>query len=155
MHWNRFIEHSLTLIWFTSTFDRTKKRLHARGMWKSLLFSLIVWGPRNNRFLKICHQDTQKILWVSRYSTPEPPTSILYNFEDRVSSWDCQLTFARYCRFMWQTSCILLQFFLSMVNKWSIHFSVSDSIVNYIHHTQHIISHFFHSKNVVITSDML
>ena len=25
---NRFIEHSLPLIWFTSTFDQTKKRLH-------------------------------------------------------------------------------------------------------------------------------
>ena len=51
-----------------------------------------------NRFLEICHRDPRKILRASRYSKVEPRHSILDSFEDRVSSRDCQLTFARYCR---------------------------------------------------------
>ena len=57
-----------------------------------------------NRFLEICHRDSRKILRASRYSILETRASnldtrfsIASRIEDRVSSRDCQLTFARYC----------------------------------------------------------
>ena len=57
-----------------------------------------------NCFLQICHRAPRKVLQVSRYSiletqnsSLEPRYSILYSFEDQVSSGDCQLTFAQYC----------------------------------------------------------
>ena len=67
--------------------------------------SLLLFEVREiNRFLEICHRDPRKILRASRYSILETRASnldtrfsIASRIEDRVSSRDCQLTFARYC----------------------------------------------------------
>jgi len=77
--------------------------------------SLLLFCIREiNRFLEIHIRESRKILRVSRNSILEPRYSILETraskldsrfaktsrIEDRVSSPDCQLTFARYCK--WQ-----------------------------------------------------
>ena len=74
--------------------------------WENRFCSLLLFEVRKiNRFLEICHRDPRKILRVSRYSILETRASnldtrfsIASRIEDRVSSQDCQLTFARYCR---------------------------------------------------------
>ena len=74
--------------------------------------SLLLFCVREiNRFLEILNRGSRKILRVSRNSNLDPRNSILETrasildvrfsktsrIEDRVSSRDCQLTFARYC----------------------------------------------------------
>ena len=76
--------------------------------------SLLLFCVREiNRFLEIPNRGSRKILRVSRNSNLDPRNSILETqasildvrfsktsrIEDRVSSRDCQLTFARYCMF--------------------------------------------------------
>ena len=74
--------------------------------------SLLLFCVREiNRFLEIPFRESRKILRVSRNSKLDPRFSKLETraskldsrfaktsrIEDRVSSRDCQLTFARYC----------------------------------------------------------
>ena len=69
--------------------------------------SLLLFEAREiNRFLEIYHRDPRKILRASRNSILETRASnldtrfsIASRIEDRVSSRDCQLTFARYCTY--------------------------------------------------------
>ena len=73
--------------------------------WENRFCSLLLFEVREiNRFLESCHRDPRKILRASRYSILETRASnldtrfsIASRIEDRVSSRDCQLTFARYC----------------------------------------------------------
>ena len=75
--------------------------------------SLLLFCVREiNRFLEIPNRGSRKILRVSRNSNLDPRNSKLETralkldsrfskssrIEDRVSSLDCQLTFARYCK---------------------------------------------------------
>ena len=82
--------------------------------------SLILFCVREiNRFLEIPNRGSRKILRVSRKSNLDPRKSKLETraskldsrlskssrIEDRVSSRDCQLTFARYCSLSQSASC--------------------------------------------------
>ena len=103
---NRFIEHSVPLISMVSVERSTKlRRDYMREPCDSRFCSLLLFEVREiKRFLESCHRDPRKILRVSRNSildtrasNLEPRSSIASRIEDRVSSRDCQLTFARYC----------------------------------------------------------
>ena len=105
---NRFIEHSVQLIRMVLVELTTKLRIdYMRELqYAIIVFSLLLFEVREiKRFLESCYRDPRKILRVSRNSildtrasNLDARSSIASSIEDRVSSRDCQLTFARYCR---------------------------------------------------------
>ena len=112
----------------------TKKYLHtfnsglicANKAARQLLCSSLLFCFRElNRFLEISVRDPQKILQVSQNSKLDPRNLVLeprksklepqalkldsrfpksLRIENRVSSRDCQLTFERYCMYVYRTS---------------------------------------------------
>ena len=102
---NRFNEHSVLLISMVSVELSTKlRRDYMREPCDNRFCSLLLFKVRKiNRFLEICHRDPRKILRGPRNSILDPRSSIASRIEDRVSSRDCQLTFARYCKMLCRT----------------------------------------------------
>ena len=104
---NRFIEHSVSLISMVLVELTTKLRIdYMRELqYEIIVFSLLLFEVREiKRFLESCYRDPRKILRVSRNSildtrasNLDARSSIASSIKDRVSSRDCQLTFARYC----------------------------------------------------------
>ena len=84
---------SLVLVEFSTKLRRDYMRERCDNRFFLLFFEF----PEIYRFLESCRLDPRKILRVSRNSILEPRTSIASRIEERVSSRDCQLTFARYC----------------------------------------------------------
>ena len=94
--------HSLQLIWLTSTFDQTKKRLHVRAMRKiafvlfyCLRFEKLIVSSKSaieilEKFFECLNTQYSKLELNTRFP-------IASRIKDRVSSRDYQLTFAQYC----------------------------------------------------------
>ena len=122
---NRFIEHSVPLISMVLVELTTKLRIdYMRELqYAIIVFSLLLFEVREiKRFLESCYRDPRKILRVSRNSildtrasNLDARSSIASSIEDRVSSRDCQLTFARYCRY-WHDIVVYVSYFLGCLH---------------------------------------
>ena len=107
-------------------FAYIQQRVSANNAARQLFSSSLLFRFRElNRFLEISVRDPRKILRVSRNSKLDPRNLVLeprksklepqalkldsrfpksLRIENRVSSRDCQLTFERYCMYVYRTS---------------------------------------------------
>ena len=117
---NRFIEHSVPFISMVLVELTTKLRI---DYMQELQYAIIVFFSYCLRFEKLnvsskaAIEILKKILRVSRNSILDTRASnldarslIASSIEDRVSSRDCQLTFARYCKTLCDHKFLLQQY---------------------------------------------